>query len=190
VLLPLRGRAQRVTAVPREIPRARRVAEQVQRTLAQLLLREVRDPRLRPLTITHVKVSPDLTHVWAHYTLLSGDSNDPLQREILNEAAVYLRGPLGRALRMRLAPHVHFQPDEELERGNRLNELITQAVRADAARHPHDQQDAPGESMPGAAADGASDATAGGQRGSAVSDDGADDDDSLSHYDSSEDDAK
>ena len=60
----------------------------MQRTLAQLLQREMRDPRLRPLTITHVKVSPDLTHVWAHYSMLSGDSHDPLQREILNEAAL------------------------------------------------------------------------------------------------------
>jgi ribosome-binding factor A len=148
--------------VPREIPRARRVAEQVQRTLAQLLQREVRDPRLRPLTITHVKVSPDLTHVWAHYSMLSGDSHDPLQREILDEAATYLRGPLGRALRMRLAPHLHFQPDEELERGNRLDDLITQAVRDDVARHKDDAAATP-------AADDA-------------------DDESLAHYDSSEDD--
>ena len=121
--------------MPREVPRARRVAEQVQRTLSQLLLREVRDPRLAPLTITHVKVSPDLTHVWAHYTLLSGDSHDPLQREILDEAATYLRGPLGRALRLRVAPQLHFAPDEELERGNRLDELIGRAVREDRARH-------------------------------------------------------
>ena len=58
--------------MPREVPRARRIAEQVQRVLSQLLLREVRDPRLKPMTITHVKVSPDLTHVWVLYTLLSG----------------------------------------------------------------------------------------------------------------------
>jgi ribosome-binding factor A len=138
------------------------VAEQVQRTLAQLLQREVRDPRLRPLTITHVKVSPDLTHVWAHYSMLSGDSHDPLQREILNDAATYLRGPLGRALRMRLAPHLHFQPDEELERGNRLDDLITQAVRDDARRHKED----------------------------AAADAGGDADDDLAHYDSAQDDDK
>ena len=97
--------------MPREIPRARRVAEQVQRTLAQMLLREVRDPRLKPVTITHVKVSPDLTHVWVNYTILTGGSHDPLQREILDEAALYLRGPLGRELRLRVAPQLHFQPD-------------------------------------------------------------------------------
>jgi ribosome-binding factor A len=106
-------------------------------------MREVRDPRLKPLTITHVRVSPDLTHVWVHYTLLTGDSHDPLQVEILDEAARYLRGPLGRALRLRLAPELHFQPDEELERGNRLDSLITQAVRDDRERHV--DEDGPGD---------------------------------------------
>lgn len=121
--------------MPREVPRARRVAEQVQRTLAEMLVREVRDPRLKPLTITHVRVSPDLTHAWVHYTLLAGDSHDPLQQEILAEAARRLRGPLGRALRLRVAPDLHFQPDEELERSNRLDEMITSAVREDRTRH-------------------------------------------------------
>jgi ribosome-binding factor A len=122
--------------MPREVPRARRIAEQVQRTLSQLLLREVRDPRLKPMTVTHVKVSADLTHVWVKYTLLSGDSHDALQREILDEAATYLRGPLGRALRLRVAPTLHFAPDEELERGNRLDDLITRAVREDREKSP------------------------------------------------------
>jgi ribosome-binding factor A len=117
--------------MPREVPRARRIADQVQRTVSQLLLREVRDPRLKPMTVTHVKVSPDLTHIWVKYTLLAGDSHDALQREILEEAATYLRGPLGRALRLRLAPQLHFAPDEELEAGHRLDDLITRAVKED-----------------------------------------------------------
>ena len=121
--------------MPREVPRARRVAEQVQRILSEMLRRDVRDPRLKPLTITHVKLSPDLSHAWVYYSPLAADSHDALQREILEEASVYLRGPLGRALRLRLSPELHFQPDEELERGNRLEDLITRAVREDAARH-------------------------------------------------------
>ena len=128
--------------MPREVPRARRVAEQVQRILSEMLRRDVRDPRLKPLTITHVKLSPDLSHAWVYYTPLSADAHDVLQREILEEAAVYLRGPLGRALRLRLSPQLHFQPDEELERGHRLDDLITRAVREDAARHvPEDGED-------------------------------------------------
>jgi ribosome-binding factor A len=52
----------------------------------------------------------------------------------------YLRGPLGRALRLRIAPYIHFQPDAELEQSQRLDELITRAVREDAARHPADDE--------------------------------------------------
>ena len=140
----------------------------MQRTLSQLLLREVRDPRLKPMTVTHVKVSPDLTHIWVKYTLLAGDSHDALQREILDEAATYLRGPLGRALRLRVAPQLHFAPDEELERGNRLDELISRAVREDKSRH---VDDAGSESVPKSAAAEA-----------------AGDDDELAHYDSRDDD--
>jgi ribosome-binding factor A len=125
--------------MPREIPRARRVAEQVQRVLAEMLRRDVRDPRLKPVTITHVRMSPDLSHAWVHFQLLTADAHDPLQQEILDEAAGYLRGPLGRALRLRIAPHIHFQPDTELEQGQRLDEIITKAVREDAARHPADE---------------------------------------------------
>jgi ribosome-binding factor A len=128
--------------MPREVPRANRVAEQVQRTLADLLRREVRDPRLKPVTITHVKMSPDLSHAWVHFQLLTGDAHDPLQQEILDEAAGYLRGPLGRALRLRIAPHIHFRPDEQLERGHRLDDLITRAVREDESRRGGDARDA------------------------------------------------
>ena len=126
--------------MPREIPRARRVAEQVQRVLAEMLRREVRDPRLKPVTITHVRMSPDLSHAWVHFQLLTGNAHDPEQQEILDEAAGYLRGPLGRALRLRIAPYIHFQPDAELEQSQRLDELITRAVREDTARHPVDDE--------------------------------------------------
>ena len=135
--------------MPREVPRARRIADQVQRTVSQLLLREVRDPRLKPMTVTHVKVSPDLTHIWVKYTLLAGDSHDALQREILEEAATYLRGPLGRALRLRLAPQLHFAPDEELEAGHRLDDLITRAVKEDRRKSGSD----PGTGDDGVAGD-------------------------------------
>ena len=158
--------------MPREVPRARRIAEQAQRILSQLLLREVRDPRLKPMTVTHVKASPDLTHVWVKYTLLSGDSHDALQREILEEAATYLRGPLGRALRLRVAPTLHFAPDDELERGNRLDDLITRAVREDRAK-----------GTPPLAEDADAGAAADPGAGSASSDD------PDAHYDSDDDDA-
>ena len=108
-----------------------------------MLRRDVRDPRLKPVTITHVKMSPDLSHAWVQFQLLTGDcARSRCSRRSSTRRRVYLRGPLGRALRLRIAPHIHFQPDAELERGQRLDDLITQAVREDAARHPADERDA------------------------------------------------
>jgi ribosome-binding factor A len=114
------------------------VAEEVQRTLADMLRREVRDPRLKPVTITHVRMSPDLSHAWVEYSMLGADPDDPLQREILTEAAGDLRGPLGRALRLRVAPVLHFEPDRHLAQSAQLDALISRAVREDSARHVDD----------------------------------------------------
>jgi ribosome-binding factor A len=103
-----------------------------------MLRREVRDPRLKPVTITHVRMSPDLSHAWVQYSMLGADPDDPLQREILGEAAGNLRGPLGRALRLRIAPVLHFEPDRHLARSAQLDALISRAVREDNARHVDD----------------------------------------------------
>ena len=86
--------------MPREVPRARRVAEQVQRILSEMLRRDVRDPRFKPLTITHVRLSSDLAHAWVYYAPLSGDSHDPLQREILDEAVALFTAAGSRAVRV------------------------------------------------------------------------------------------
>jgi ribosome-binding factor A len=129
----------------RDGTRAKRVAEQVQRTLAEMLRREVRDPRLKPVTVTHVRMSPDLAHAWVQYSMLGADPDDPLQREILAEAAGELRGPLGRALHLRIAPVLHFEPDRHLEHSAQLDELITRAVREDAARHVENGPDGAGD---------------------------------------------
>ena len=128
----------------RDNTRAKRVAEEVQRTLADMLRREARDPRLKPVTITHVRMSPDLSHAWVQYSMLGADPDDPLQREILAEAAGDLRGPLGRALRLRIAPILHFEPDRHLAQSAKLDALISRAVREDTARHVDDDPPAAG----------------------------------------------
>src|SRR4026209_619914 len=69
-----------------------------------MLRRDVRDPRLKALTITHVKLSPDLSHAWVYYAPVSGDSHDALAREILAGAAAHLRGPRVAARRFACRP--------------------------------------------------------------------------------------
>jgi ribosome-binding factor A len=114
-------------------PRSRRVAQQIQRALSELIRRDVRDPRLGMVTLTEVRMSNDLSYAKVYYSVLGGDREQA--QEILDGAADMLRGPLGRSLGIRHSPELRFVPDELIESGARLSALITQAVRDDAARH-------------------------------------------------------
>ncbi|HSN73179.1 MAG TPA: 30S ribosome-binding factor RbfA [Steroidobacteraceae bacterium] len=120
-------------------PRSRRVADQIQRTLSELVRREVKDPRLGPITLTDVEVSRDLSHAKVFYAVLGGTSDPELAQAILDEAAPLLRGPLGRALHLRHSPELRFVADDLIERGARLTDLIRRAVEDDAARHVDEQ---------------------------------------------------
>lgn len=127
----------------KSFPRARRVAEQIQRTLSELLRREVRDPRLGSITLTDVRVATDLSQARVFYSVLGGARDPRLTQEILDAAAVALRGPLGRSLRLRHAPELVFEVDTLIEQGARMDALIREAVKRDQARHidePNDGQ--------------------------------------------------
>lgn len=120
-------------------PRSRRVAQQIQQALSELIRREVRDPRLGMLTLTDVRVSNDLSHAKVFYSVMGADARQA--QGILDSAAPMLRGPLGRALGIRHSPELRFVQDELIESGARLTELIQKAVKDDAERHVDDQKD-------------------------------------------------
>jgi ribosome-binding factor A len=123
-------------------PRAKRIAQQIQQTLSELIRREVRDPRLGMVTLTEVRVAPDLSSAKVFFSVLGapGSENSGQQaKEILEAAAPMLRGPLGRALGIRHSPELRFVQDELIESGARLSELIQKAVKDDAARHVDDE---------------------------------------------------
>ena len=149
-------------------PRAKRVGQQIQRALSELIRRELRDPRLGMITLTDVRMSPDLGYAKVYYSVLGADPR--LAQDILTQAAEFLRGPLGRALGIRHSPELRFVQDELIESGARLSALINEAVKKDVATHVDDNSEsAAGEDQPSAEA--------------GVEDDSGDD-----HYDSDEDD--
>jgi ribosome-binding factor A len=118
-------------------PRSRRIAQQIQQTLSELIRREVRDPRLGMITLTEVRVSNDLSYAKVFFSVLGAQPQQA--QEILEAAAPILRGPLGRALGIRHSPELRFVHDELIESGARLSELIQKAVKDDAARHGDDE---------------------------------------------------
>ncbi|HLW23437.1 MAG TPA: 30S ribosome-binding factor RbfA [Steroidobacteraceae bacterium] len=113
-------------------PRARRLGEQIQRDLVDLLRREVKDERIGNVTLTHVEMSPDLRHAKVYYLLFGREGVDPEVQRGLASAAGFLRNALSKSLRIRSAPTLSFELDTSLERGMRLTQLIDSTVRRDS----------------------------------------------------------
>ncbi|MGD8620199.1 MAG: 30S ribosome-binding factor RbfA [Gammaproteobacteria bacterium] len=117
--------------MPRDFPRTRRVAEQIQRELAALIHDEIDDPRLGMVSISAVEVSRDLSHAKVFFSTLGEQDAADRSLEVLQGAAGFLRHLLGQRLTMRHVPQLHFKQDHSLEQGARLSALIESAVRAD-----------------------------------------------------------
>ncbi len=109
--------------------RTDRVAQQIQRELAELVRLEINDPRVRLVTITAVEVANDYSHAKVFFTRLDGKHEEAKQG--LERAAGFLRSQLARSLKLRVMPQLHFVYDESVERGSRLSQLIDDAVAED-----------------------------------------------------------
>ncbi len=110
-----------------------RIESQVQRVLAELIAREVKDPRVGPVTVTQVKLAPDLSVARVFYVPFGGVEPPPGMQEGLAAAAGFLRGEVGRRASLRHAPRLEFIADDTFERAARLNALI------DSANKPRDR---------------------------------------------------
>lgn len=116
-----------------ENSRTHRVADQMQRELALLIQRDIRDPRLGMITITAVDVSRDLAHAKVYITLMNKDSDEEIAENlaILKNVAGFLRMQLGKVMKLRSVPQLHFHYDESVRRGVHLSSLIERAVAED-----------------------------------------------------------
>lgn len=117
--------------MPKEFSRSSRVAEQVQRELAELIRLELKDPRVGLVTITGVELTPDYAHAKVFYTTLADPSARQGIEAGLRRASGFLRRELGRRIRIHTLPELHFVFDESVERGDRLSRLIDEAVASD-----------------------------------------------------------
>jgi ribosome-binding factor A len=118
--------------------RQRRVSELIHRELSMLLMREVRDPRLASITLTEVRVTPDLQIARVYYTVL-GDAEDvEAAAAALQSAGGYLRTQLAARVRLRLAPELVFQFDQSAEHGRRIDELLAQISADSESEHGSD----------------------------------------------------
>lgn len=108
-----------------------RIAEQIQRELAELIRLEVRDPRVSLVTLTGVELSRDQSHAKVFFTVMGSPEDIAACLEGLQRAAGFLRSTLSHRLTTRTVPALTFAYDASIERGARLSRLIDEAVAAE-----------------------------------------------------------
>jgi len=120
--------------MPRDFPRGRRIAEQIQRELSDIIRVGLKDPRVGMITITDVEMTPDNAHAKVFFTVLGQQPRIDEAAAGLQHAAGYLRSQLAQRIKIRVVPQLHFEYDASVERGIRLSQLIDAAVADDKKR--------------------------------------------------------
>jgi len=101
-----------------------RMNERIRAILSELLLREVSDPRLQGVTVTDVRMDPELMFADIYVNALADESREQEVMSGLNRANGFLRREVGKRVRLRNTPELHFHWDATLEHGERLNQII------------------------------------------------------------------
>ena len=104
--------------------RTDRVGEAIQELVAGLLVRDIKDPRIGLITITGVRISPDLRHARIFFSSLGDDEQRNRSLRGLRSAAGFVRGQIARQLNLRVAPEIVFEFDPSLEEAEKLSRLL------------------------------------------------------------------
>lgn len=114
--------------------RPERVGEEIRQELSQALAREVHDPGIGFVTITRVKVSPDLQVARVYYTIIGDEKAKKETRRALERATPFLRRRIAATVRLRRVPELHFQFDESIEQQDRIEKILLDLQKEREAR--------------------------------------------------------
>ncbi|MCR2745998.1 30S ribosome-binding factor RbfA [Limnobacter parvus] len=106
-----------------------RVAEQIQKDLAELIPRELRDPRLGFVTITDVELTPDYAYATIYFSVLTGSAETT--EEALNDSSGFLRNLIFKKLHIHTVPTLRFKHDQSVERGAEMAQIIDRALKGE-----------------------------------------------------------
>ena len=117
----------------KDYSRTQRVGDHLQQEVARLVQLELRDPRLKLVSITGVDVSRDLAHAKVFFTQLGVDdkTEGAKSAEVLNRAAGFIRSEIARGSTMRTVPKLHFRFDESVGRGRDMEAVLKSVKSAD-----------------------------------------------------------
>ncbi|MCX8597150.1 MULTISPECIES: 30S ribosome-binding factor RbfA [unclassified Gilliamella] len=117
--------------------RSSRVGHELQKEIAIILQREIKDPRLGMVTVSGVDISRDLSYAKVFVTFLNDDDPQVIEQglTVLNDAKGYIRTLIGKAMRLRIIPEIKFFYDESLVKGMQMSTLVSDVIKQDNERH-------------------------------------------------------
>lgn len=119
----------------REFSRSRRVGQELQKEIALILQREIKDDRLRLITVSGVELSKDLSSAKVFVTFLDNDPENITQgMKVLKDASGFIRSQVGKAMRLRITPDLRFTYDQSLVEGMRISTLVSSTIAEDERR--------------------------------------------------------
>jgi len=108
-----------------------RVAEEIRRTLSQLIVKDVKDPRLKKVTFTDCQVTRDLGIAKLYFTYIGAQAQDPevvAAKQALEKAKGFFRTEVGRQMKLRIVPELRFYYDNAAENASHIEALIQKAL--------------------------------------------------------------
>ena len=115
--------------------RAARVGDEIQKVISQLLLTEVKDPRIPMMTsVMEVRMSSDLTHATVFLSVYGSQQEKRECMEAVNRASGFIRSQIAKRIKLRVAPELHFKLDESIQKGMDLMDLIDRTIKEDKER--------------------------------------------------------
>ncbi|AJZ91332.1 30S ribosome-binding factor RbfA [Cedecea neteri] len=121
----------------KEFGRPQRVSQELQKEIAIILQREIKDPRLGMMTtVSGVEVSRDLAYAKVFVTFLNDKDEEAVKEgiKVLQDASGYIRTLVGKAMRLRIVPELTFFYDNSLVEGMRMSNLVSNVIRHDDER--------------------------------------------------------
>lgn len=120
----------------REFARTDRVGQEIQKEIAMIIQREIKDPRLGMVTVSAVEITRDLAYakIFVTFFTLEGQNMDE-SIKILNEAAGFIRTLLAKKIKARIMPELRFIYDASMVEGVRMGTLVDNAISEDRKKH-------------------------------------------------------
>ena len=126
----------------REFALTDRVSQEIQKEIAMIIQREVKDPRLGMVTVSAVEITRDLAYakIFVTFFTLEGQNVDE-SLSILNEASGFIRTLLAKRIKARIMPELRFIYDSSMVEGVRMGTLVDKAIAEDRKNHENDISD-------------------------------------------------